>query len=558
MADVSADVLVAPAGVGVGDAVADGRSPDVVLQFYQATAAGFPVGVSARVVECRLLIDLILTWSLLIGWFFWVSLQQALLGPAQRLPVSQHRIFVLCVDELRRGMLLLAGVLGFLGALVAVFYEGRFLWRPGLVFGCFHAVNVFALTMAWAGWAANRPARASKLSGQTQGLVLLGIMFGSFWLTMFWPTSLNERQLARFVEPIYAALPGGWVGEPFCRSLTGPLTFTWAVLPTVLLALLAPVWLRRVRARFIRFAPDHQFILRPDEVPATWTREQVEEELRQRLHTPADWWQSGWTERLVARALSTKERELAEVLFPGAPGWSRIYWRFVMGIMLLLALGWLLQPTKLWAALFLYLFAGLGLWFFRAFFTSAGGPGMLGELPFQLPPTARQYTGVWLKLAWIRSLCALPVFLFAGFFWKTAFEKPLVDPVSLVILLWMISGPAHTTVKPLSRILLAFRAAKRWQKIGLPLGIMIFFLPLFLLMWVILPANWAGFGHALRAVALAAMGLNGLLMLVNRALQKQWFDFAASDATTTANGFRLKNPALQRDMAMAQRPGDFP
>lgn len=375
---------------------------------------------------------------------------------------------------------------------------------------------------------------------------------------MFWPIWLNERQLARFVEPFYAALPGGWVGEPFCHSLSAPLRLTWTVLPTVLLVLLVPVWLRRVRARFIRFAPDHQFILRPDDEPATWTRAQVEEELRRRLRTPADWWRSGWIERLVARALSATERELAEVLFPAAPGWSRIYWRSVLGIMLLLALGWLLQPTKLWVALFLYLCAGFGLWVFGLFFGSSGGPSMPGELPFHFPPTARQYTAVWLKLAWIRSLCALPVFLFAGFFWKTAFEQPFVAPVSLVILLWMISGPAHTALKPLSRILLAARAARRWQKVAVPLGIMIFFLPMFLLFWVILPANWAGFGHALRVVALAAMGLNGLLLLVNRAVQKPWFDLAASDATTTANGFHLKNPAPMRAAAMAQRPGEFP
>lgn len=134
-------------------------------------------------VECRLLIDLILTWALLLVRFFWGSLQQALLAPVQRLPLSQHRLLGRCVFEFGKQMVLLAGGLGLLGALVAVYYEGRFLWQAGLVFGGLQAINVFALALAWAAWAPNRPARVSRFSALTKGLMLNGVVVGTFGLT---------------------------------------------------------------------------------------------------------------------------------------------------------------------------------------------------------------------------------------------------------------------------------------------------------------------------------------------------------------------------------------
>lgn len=71
MAGVSADVLVAPAGVGADSGVAGGGGAAVayfnIIKPLLVDSSSETIPVS---VECRLLIDLILTWALLLGRFF--------------------------------------------------------------------------------------------------------------------------------------------------------------------------------------------------------------------------------------------------------------------------------------------------------------------------------------------------------------------------------------------------------------------------------------------------------------------------------------------------------
>ncbi len=508
-------------------------------------------------VGCRLLIDLILTWMLLCGRVFWTSLQQALAGPVARLPVAPGRVFGQCVFDFGGLMILLGVGIGLLGGLVGVYFGGRFQWQAGLMFGCLHAFNVFAVTLAWVAWRAGRPARIPKVAEGTKGLLLNGVVIGTFALTPIWPAVLDGRQIARFVDPVYAALPGGWTGEAFCRSLNGPVRLGWEVLATVGLALLVPVWLGRIRARFVRFAPDHQFIRQADEEPANWTRAKVEEELTRRLRTPADWWRAGWIERLVARALTAKERALAEVLYPLGPGWSATHWRLASRIMLPLALGWFLRPVNLGIAVGLHVLAAYGLWFYGLRVVPVVSGWAHGNLPFQLPPTAWQYTRVCLKISWINSLCALGVFLVVGWVGRSVWSDIRVDPAKIAILVWVASCPSSAAGYPMARWMLASRPARHWQKMLRLLGFCVALLPILGFMAALRLWIAVGFGRAFCVTWLIVSGLHGLLFLGIWGLRKR-FDLQATDATTTPGGGVMANPAVLRDALRRLRPGEIP
>lgn len=497
-----------------------------LAELAEQPRTGMPVTL-----EVRLMTDLVLTYSLLLGLAFWLPLKQALQAPAQRLPISQHRLFESLVAGHRRGLLLLASLLGGGAALATWVFRGQMLWQLGFLFGFLHIVNLHALGMAWICWLAGRPPQPPQRPSTLREMAKLGLIVGPFFFTLSLARHTDPESVMRFVQPVYAALPGAWAGEMFFDSLEGRLGFPWAALPTIPLLILLPVWHRKLRARFIRFAPDHQFVLRPDEAQMEWTREQAEAQLRERLASPADWWRAGWIERLVARVLTPKERELAEVMLPAPPGWSAWQQTCTGLVVALLGIGWFLQSQRSWFYVLFYLAVALVI-AFQGYALSLAGGGREGTVltagvPLQLPVTAWDYTRVWLKLAWLRSLCALPVVLLAAFFLKSALKRFQLDPEQYVLLVWLI-GPVLAPVKPLARVLGGIHPTRWWQW-GWPiLALLVLLVALFSPMIVLSAAISQGPESAVLTFAGIGVALHGLLLPVNWMMRRQWFDLAGS------------------------------
>lgn len=497
-----------------------------MAELAQEPPTGTPVSLTGR-----LMTDLVLTWLLFVGLIFWLCLKQALQAPAQRLPVSQQRLFESLVAGHRRSLLLLAVLLGVAGTLKAWIFHGQALWQSAFLFGFLHIVNLHALGMAWACWVAGRPLKPPRAPNTLREIAKFGLIFGPFFFILFLPRWLDPEDIARFVRPVYAALPGGWVGELFFDSLEGRLGIPWAALPTIPLLLMLPVWHRKLRERFIRFAPDQQFVLRPDESPAEWTREQAEAQLRERLASPTGWWQAGWIERLVARALTPKERNLTEVMLPVAPGWSGLQQKFTSLVVALLGIGWFLQTQRIWISVLLYFFIGVVMMVWGYGLNLSGGriegTALPAGLPFLLPVTAWDYSRAWLKIVWVRSLCALPVFILAMIFLGQVLRRFELAPELYVLLVWLI-GPVLAPVKPLSRVLGAIQPVRWWQwgcwLLSLPCLILTLAAPAI----VVTSAMRESPESACLALAGIGVVLHCLLVPVNWALRRQWFDLTGS------------------------------
>ncbi len=507
-----------------------------------ATSEPFPIQV-------RLMIELVLTYSLCLGGPFAVTLKRLLVAPEQRLPVNHRRLFDACITSHCRGILVLCpmilGPAGFILGVVGWGYAETLVWQSALAASFLHAVSLFSLGLALSCRAASRPAEPYQAPNSLRGLPVVASIFSSFILTWNLPRLMDAETLAIWIHPIYASLPGGWTGELYFNSLeAGQLTFSVALLPTALLLLMAPWWHRSLRARFINLAPDHQFVLLPDEVQVEWTRAQAEADLRRRLDSPAAWWQAGWVEWLVGRVLTPKQRELAELMLPLPPGWSTALRDFTGWIVALLGIGWFLQTQQSLFCLLPYLLA-TGLLVFHGYGLNldAGRAGM----PVQLPVSVWDYTRVWMKVVWVRSLCVASVYVLAAIFWGTVLKRLPVTPALVCLTAWLI-GPALAAQKPLFRVLGAARPTRWWQRGWTLLAITVLLGTLVLPLVVVSLSLRGHFPRAPYAMAIFGVGLHVLLLLVNWSFAKQFFDLASSGGLIVVNP-RRGHPVSLGDQA---------
>ena len=518
----------------------------------------FPSLVSLKT---RLMTDMVLTYTLAVGLVWWFSLKQALQSPAQRLPFNQHRLFERYAEGYRKGLLTLTAALCFGGTILTWMHQGELLWQNALLFGLVQTLNAYAVGMAWACWLASRPPKPSKPPYMLRIPLTVSALYASFFLTLFLPEFMDGEKIARQVHPIYSALPGGWAGEMFLDSLEGNLDFSWAMLPTVPLLLLVPLWRHKLRAQFIRLAPDHQFVVRPDEAPAEWTREQAEEQLRERMNTPADWWQAGWIERLVACALTPSQRELAEVMLPAAPGWSVSQRNLSALVVAALAMIWWLLAERRFLTVLLFAAVVCSLMAYSYLINILGGRAngalLTAGMPFQLPVAAWDYSLVWLKVVWVRALCVVPVFGFAAFFLISSLPKFLFELGMVCLLMWLV-GPALAPLKPLFRILGCIRPARWWQWGWFAVSLGAFACALGLPMFAFGLVLDSRVEEAFSIVAGVGVGLLALLGLVNWALRKQCFDLATNDWFSLAIKLNQNQPPVRLEIVLPGHSSSVP
>ena len=511
--------------------------------------------------KTRLMTDMVLTYTLAVGLVWWFSLKQALQAPVQRLPCNQHRLFERYAEGYRKGLLSLTAILCFGGTVLAWMHQGELLWQNALLFGLVQTLNAYALGTAWTCWLASRPPKPFKPPTARRVALKLGMFYASFFLPLLLPEFMDREKVAQLVHPIYAALPGGWAGEMFLGSLEGNLDFTWAMLPTIPLLLLVPLWQRKLRAQFIRFAPDHQFDIRPDEAPAEWTRAQAEEQLRERLNTPADWWQAGWIERLVGFALTPRQRKLAEAMLPAAPGWSVSQRNLSALVVAALAMIWWLQTERRLLTVLFFAAVVCSLMAYSYLINILGGRAngalLTAGLPFQLPVAAWDYSIGWLKVVWVRALCVLPVFGFAAFFLISSLPKILFDLGMVCLLMWLV-GPALAPLKPLCRILGCIRPARWWHWGWFAVSLGVFACALGLPMFAFGLVLDSRVEEAFSIVAGVGVGLLVLLGLINWAHRKQCFDLATNDWFSLANKLNQNQPPVRLEIVLPGHSSSVP